>query len=159
MRKASNLQYAWLGFFLSLFLARKVADMPKLFSSDDPFGSDELLGTAREDHRHGRRHASIFSLLLVPTLGLAVLAYGMQPRHSAGTVMSLMASGEPEKKPSLCERRARQLITIEAARQKVLYWRRENCGGRATPHSRAKLTAWEHGYQHRLALFARMYPR
>lgn len=159
MRKASNLQYAWLGFFLSLSLARKVADMPKLFSADDPLGSENLFATVREDHRRGGKPASILSLLLVPTLGLAVLGYGMQPRHSAGTVTSLMASGESERRPSLCERRAHQLVTIEAARQKVLYWRRENCCGGATPHSRAKLRDWERGYQHRLTLFARMYPR
>ena len=123
--------------------------MPKSFLSDDPFAA-----ALAAPHR-GRRPASALLLLLVPVLGLAGLAFGMQPQP--GAVAPILAADTGDM-PSRSERRTGQIASIEQARSKVLHWRRENCCGAATPRSRAKLRIWERGYRHRLALFARLYP-
>ncbi len=149
MRKASIRQYAWLYLVVFILVLRKVADMPKSFLSDDPFAA------ALDAPHVGRRPASALLLLLIPALGLGGLALGMQPRP--GAVAPILASDAGDM-PSLSERRAGQIVSIEQAHKKVLHWQQENCCGASTPRRRAKLRIWERGYQHRLALLARLSP-
>ncbi len=118
--------------------------MPKSFFSDDP------LAAAAE----GRRPASVLLLLVVPFLGFILLGFGMHARPGAGASPLALSVD----RPSRCEGRAHQLAAIETARRNVLHWRQENCGSASSPHSRAKLRAWEDNYRGRLELYARMYP-
>ena len=147
-------RYTMLGFPLSSFIVfililRKAADMPKSFLSDDPFAA------ALDDHSRDRRPASAALLLLIPALGLVLMTVGMRVRPG---VRATTPAAEAAASLSHNERRAAHLASVEAARRNVLHWQRENCCGGATPHSRAKLRAWERSYRWRLSLFARKYP-
>ena len=137
---------------------KKVADMLKSFLSDDPFAA-ALDGP--DDHARGRRPGRALLVLLLPTLGLALMVVGMRARPGVSTpvggIMATEATERPEK-TARGESRAGQILSIEEARRNVVRWRRANCCGGATPRGRARGRAWERSYRERLALFARMYP-
>lgn len=156
MRKASNLHHAWLDLVFSTFFPRKVADMPKLFLSDDPLAAATLDKLDYYDAR-GRRPNPILPILLIPALGLALMAVGIQVRPSASAPTGGILAADVTEKPGHCEAKAEHLAEIETARRNVLHWQHENCCGAATPHSLAKMRMWQHGYQQRLAVFARIY--
>ena len=130
--------------------------MPKSFSKlfSKSFFSDDPFAVALDDHRRGRRPASPWLLLLIPTLGIALMVFGMQARPGAGTPVLAMDAGDL---PSRSEGRAGLLVSIAEARRNVFHWQRESRSA-ATPRSRAKLRDWERGYRQRRALLARMYP-
>ena len=120
--------------------------------------SEDLFATASEDNRGHRKPVFVLWILLLPALGCTSLIYGTQAPLGRSVCRSFQ-TGPASERGNRAAHRAVQMREIETAHANVLYWaRRCREDGPHQAADRAKLADWKHGYQQRLALFARMYP-
>ena len=101
-------------------------------------------------------------LLLIPFLGFALLAFGMQMQHGpacrSAPGMAALGVSALEIPDSPCQRRASQRRAVAAARRNMCYWQRRTCGpGPVRACDRARRCRWERGYRQRRDLYVRLY--
>lgn len=128
--------------------------MPKL--SPDPTFSLGLRAAASEDAACCRKPSPALLIFIIPLLGFAGLAYGME----AHPLLLSSSQGRDSIDPlDRSQMKAVHLADLAAAHRNVLFWTEKTSHPTETwERDQAKLRNWKRSYGQRRALFARMYP-